>query len=231
MDVPASDPAIPMAATSAVVPVPPPHASRPTTLVLGFVLALVVGIGGTLLFVRPVRETTPLPPRVEAPVAPEKPTTATIHVETEPTGATVTLDGVVKGQTPLDLLRAADASGNVSAQLVLTRPGYLPLAVTAGGSGRIEIRQKLQPVPPAPVVVKEEKKVEPRPAVGETRPPEITVAPPEKPEKVEKTTSSKKHPPTPAPVVHEKKHPASKIDEEFDAPLDEDLKRPPSLKK
>jgi hypothetical protein len=37
-------------------------------------------------------------------------------------------------------------------------------------------------------------------------------------------------PPQP-PVVHEKKHPASKIDEEFDAPLEEELKRPPSLKK
>jgi serine/threonine-protein kinase len=186
MDVPASDPVIPVPATSTVVP--PPSGSRPTTLVLGFALALVVGIGGTLLVVRPSREAPP-PVRVEAPAPvptpPPHPTSAIIHVETDPAGATVTFEGTVLGQTPLDVERPTDASGSVSAQLVLTKPGFLELRVTAGGSGQVQIRQKLQP---APVVVKEkdkdkdkdEKKPELRPAVGETRPPEISVAPPEK---------------------------------------------------
>ncbi len=239
MDVPASDPEIPVASTSAVVPVAAPAASRPTTLVLGFVLALVVGIGGTLLVVRGSNRETPAPPvRVEVPVPapPPRPTSATIHVETEPAGATVTFEGTVLGQTPLDVERPTDSSGNVSAQLVLTKPGFLEMRVTAGGSGRVQLRQKLQPVPP-PVKERdrerEKDKDEKKPAVGETRPPEITVAPPEK---LEKTPTGKKHvapsTPVPAPVVHEKKqHPASKIDEEFDAPLDEELKRPPSLKK
>jgi hypothetical protein len=104
------------------------------------VLALLVGVGGTALVLRK--------PKAEAKVQ--------FHIETEPPGAQVVIAKVIKGVTPLELELDA-VEGRAQAEVTLQKEGYLPMTVTAAGSGpRIELIQKLQAKPPEP------EKVEPK---------------------------------------------------------------------
>lgn len=125
-------------------------------LIAGFVLALLVGIGGTALVLgrrRAVETSKPV----------------LFHIETEPPGAQVVIGKVIKGLTPLDL-ELPTVDGSAKADVTLLKEGFLPLTVTAAGSGpRLDLIQKLQVKPPE------------KPSVPEkpTRPP--TVVPIERP--------------------------------------------------
>jgi serine/threonine-protein kinase len=138
-------------------PLPDPTAKRNNTalLIAGFVVALLVGIGGTALVLRKPKTVEPATKHV------------LFHIETEPAGALVVIGNIVKGTTPLDVsLTAVD--GRAKADVTLKKDGYLPMTVTAAGSGpRIELVQKLQLRPV-------EKPVEPK----VEKPPEKLAAPP-----------------------------------------------------
>jgi eukaryotic-like serine/threonine-protein kinase len=158
-------------------PQPVPVAPRRNTALLigGFIVALLVGIGGTALVLRRGKG---------------EQQRVLFHIETDPAGAQVIIGRVIKGTTPLDLELPA-VEGRAKADVTLQKEGYLPMTVTAAGSGpRIELVQKLQRVP--------EDKPEP-PPTKETRPP---------PPVVEKPSAEKETPKTPT----------SAIDRAFDEP-------------
>ena len=76
----------------------------------------------------------------------------TFHVETEPRGATVVLEGKNVGRTPLDVEVAVAASGLARAELALSLPGYQPTTVSASGeSGRVMVKEKLRPANARPI--------------------------------------------------------------------------------
>ncbi|MEW5742151.1 MAG: serine/threonine-protein kinase [Myxococcota bacterium] len=229
----------------------PPRKS-PLVLVLGFVLAMMVGVGATLLVLKrqqpPPPQPAPPAPLVVEParptpsddlvvVAPSTPTKVTFHIESVPPGATVTLGGQVLGVTPLDVERPAGAGGRTMLEVTLTKDGYLPMTATAGGSGgRVELLQKLQPVPveaPTPKEAPQGKEGLPAPKAPQDPPPapKASPPPPKEPPRtkalkppqvkpVEPPRPEKKSRPVPAPK------PASRLDEDDEgAPADE-LKRP-----
>jgi predicted Ser/Thr protein kinase len=119
----------------------PPAPGRNTTplLIAGFIVALLVGVGGTALVLR-------------KPGKPAESAKVLFHIETQPAGAQVVINKVIKGVTPLDLeLTAID--GRAQAEVTLLKEGFLPLTVTAAGSGpRLELIQKLQQKQPEPPV-------------------------------------------------------------------------------
>ncbi len=130
------------------IPAPAPARNNTPLLIAGFVVALLVGIGGTAIVLRKPGRAN------EAKVL--------FHIETEPPGAQVVIAKVIKGVTPLDVELVA-VDGRAMAEVSLQKDGYLPMTVTAAGSGpRLEMIQKLQPVeaekppvvPPKPVVDK-----------------------------------------------------------------------------
>ncbi|MER2560507.1 MAG: serine/threonine-protein kinase [Myxococcaceae bacterium] len=130
------------------IPAPAPARNNTPLLIAGFVVALLVGIGGTAIVLRKPGRAN------EAKVL--------FHIETEPPGAQVVIAKVIKGVTPLDIELVA-VDGRAMAEVSLQKDGYLPMTVTAAGSGpRLEMIQKLQPVeaektpvvPPKPVVDK-----------------------------------------------------------------------------
>ncbi|MEW6431521.1 MAG: serine/threonine-protein kinase, partial [Myxococcota bacterium] len=146
------------------VEVPLPPRRNTLVLVLGFALAMAVGVGVTALVMRrpPQPAPEPAPPPVVQPaqptpkdelvvVAPDAPTKVLFHIESVPAGATVTLEGKVLGVTPLDLERPAGKDGRTMLEVTLSKDGFLPMTATAGGSGgRVDLLQKLQPVPEEP---------------------------------------------------------------------------------
>jgi eukaryotic-like serine/threonine-protein kinase len=140
-----SELAAPVSTPSLEAPFPPLSMARPRTarttmrfLIVGFIVALLGGIGGTTLVLR--KPSTPNQTRVR------------FHIETEPAGAQVIIGRVVKGVTPLDIELAA-INGRAQADVTLMKEGYLPMTVTAAGSGpQIELRQKLQVKAPEPAV-------------------------------------------------------------------------------
>lgn len=132
------------------IPAPAPARNNTPLLIAGFVVALLVGIGGTAVVLRKPGRAN------EAKVL--------FHIETEPPGAQVVIAKVIKGVTPLDIELVA-VDGRAMAEVSLQKDGYLPMTVTAAGSGpRLEMIQKLQVqpveaektpvVPPKPVVDK-----------------------------------------------------------------------------
>lgn len=131
------------------IPVPVPARKNTPLLIAGFVVALLVGIGGTAIALR-------------------KPGKAKVlfHIETEPAGAQVVIAKVIKGVTPLDVELVA-VDGRAMAEVTLQKEGYLPMTVTAAGSGpRLEMIQKLQVQPPEKAVEPEKTPVvPPKPAV------------------------------------------------------------------
>lgn len=233
---------------SVEVPLPPPRRGS-VVLILGFVAALAAGVAVTALVLRrPAPEPPPPAPPAVAPaqptpkdelvvVAPAAPTTVTFHIESVPAGATVTLGDQVLGVTPLDVERPAGKDGRTLLEVTLTKPGFLPMTATAGGSGgRVELLQKLTPAPaeappggqaptpprepaPAKTAPKEPAPAKAEPPVKAPPPAKAATKPATKPPQVKPAVEKKaKAPPAPRP--------ASKLDEEDEpAPLDE-LKRP-----
>jgi len=70
------------------------------------------------------------------------------RVSTEPSGATVSMDGEVLGTTPLSFDMPGNENGVATAELLLTLKGYHSMSVTTGGSGEVVLTQKLQARPP-----------------------------------------------------------------------------------
>lgn len=140
----------PLPPTPLQVPVPPRN--NTPLLIAGFVVALLVGIGGTAIVLRKPGKAN------EAKVL--------FHIETEPAGAQVVIAKVIKGVTPLDVELVA-VDGRAMAEVTLQKDGYLPMTVTAAGSGpRLEMIQKLQVKPPEkPVEPEKTPVVAPKPAV------------------------------------------------------------------
>ncbi len=227
MDVPASDPEIqvPFTSSRAAAAVNPN-----STLVIGFLVALVAGVAGTFVVMRATLPSTPAPAVVTKPAPPEpkveppapalepaaEPTTVLVHVETDPAGATVTLEGQRQGLTPIDLQRPTAA---LNAPLVLSLQGYAPLTVAPGGAGpRLEISRKLTAVAETPTR-----------KAPDLAPPEVTTVAP-----------MKDKPPRKKPLRESVKRtrPASKLDDDDDdltppvaSPPPDELKRPAGLKK
>ncbi len=142
---------IPM--VSDFVDVPPRH--RTGLMAMGFLGALAIGIAGTALVlhkpaVKPVEAVTTVVPA--APVAVQ------FHVDSEPRGAQVEVDGRTMGLTPASFSLPAGERGRASAQVRLSMNGFAPMTVTAAGKGTVEVMQTLvavlEPVvqAPAPVV-------------------------------------------------------------------------------
>ena len=81
-------------------------------------------------------------------------TAVKFKIDSDPQGATVSVDGKELGATPLEFSRAPGQDGTASAQVVLAKSGYDTLTVTAAGSGDVEVTQKLRkksaPPPPPP---------------------------------------------------------------------------------
>lgn len=189
----------PQAKTEAAVPVtfPPPEpvvfAPQPrgpsVLLVAGFFVAAVAGVLGTWAVVKPAA-----------------PTKLVFHVESNPAGASVIVDGKKLGVTPIELEQVLQGN-RASLQLRLEKDGFAPSEVKlVGGGGRLEVTQTLSAIGPVtkndepkktePVVAKPEpvKKAEPVIAKPEPEPvvakPEPVVPKPEpvgtKPEPVKK---------------------------------------------
>ncbi len=109
-------------------------------MALGGALSLTVALAVGFAVVR-VYGTPNSASRVDRP----PPRTIRLHVESEPTGATVSSAQGLLGTTPLELDRAADPSGRTVVTLSLRLEGYHPVTVTAGGPGpRLEIHQRLE---------------------------------------------------------------------------------------
>jgi hypothetical protein len=186
-------------------PPPPQQSSRVLTIVL-FVVAVALGSVATVAVVKrgqPAVVVQPTPTPVEPvkpppPQPPPAPSAVTFHIDSEPQGASVTEGDKVLGVTPLDFDRPAGADGRTRAEVTLTLEGYVPITVTAGGSGpRIEVLQKLQ-VEKAPVIVQPPA---PAPAPAPVKP----APPPSKPQ-----PPAKKKPATPVK--------GAKLDDEEEAP-------------
>jgi eukaryotic-like serine/threonine-protein kinase len=205
-------------------PIALPQSPRNTNVLLigGFFLAAVAGVLGTWALVKPAT-----------------PTKLTFHLESNPAGATVLVDGKSMGVTPIDLEQVL-ANGRAGIDLRLEKVGYLPsVAKLSANGGRLEFSTTLVPatapsdVPPPkavevkkvePVAVKTEpevKKPEPAPRPEPVKAPEVKKAPVVVPKPEPKKKPVKQaEPPGPRP--------ASKLDED-DAPAPgSELKRPPS---
>ncbi len=89
---------------------------------------------------RPARAPEPEPAGIER---------IRFHVASIPTGAKVSLRGRTLGVTPLELDLPPGPDGFARAKLSFALPGYVPLTVSAVGSGpRVELTQKLEKATP-----------------------------------------------------------------------------------
>lgn len=185
---PVSTPAFETPLPPVAIPVPARGRNTTPLLIGGFIVALLVGIGGTALVLR--KPNKPVETRVQ------------FHIETEPAGAQVVIGRVIKGVTPLDIELAA-TDGRAQADVTLQKEGYLPMTVTAAGSGpRIELRQKLQ-VKPAEPTLPEKAPQKGSPTVEKL--PTVEKAPViEKTPAIEKTPVIEKTPPKPKSDAIEK---------------------------
>lgn len=209
VETPVSDASIPIATVETTKP-----GRHPAVLMLGFLFAMAAGIGGTALLMRssatdpklpapvvPAVEPAAVPKTAEAQVAPPPPvppapafTTVTVHVESEPAGAQVTLAGKVLGVTPLDFERPAGPAGNTPIEFTLSKTafGAKVVALTAQRA-RVEVKETLVPMPPKvePVPVVEQKD---KPASAESKEPKVV-------EKAPRGMSDNKTKKSPPPVV------------------------------
>ena len=210
-----------------VLELPPPQPRGPSVLlVAGFFVAAVAGVLGTWTIVKPAA-----------------PTKLVFHVESNPVGASVVVEGKTLGVTPIDLEQLLGQGNRASLELRLEKEGYAPANVRlTGGGGRLEVSQTLTPLPPAPkpeviapkpepVVARPENKPETKPE-PKPEPPPVPV-PVKKPAKQVATPKPEpKRKPAPAPVVAPTApapiapRPASKLDEEDEGgPAKRELKR------
>jgi serine/threonine-protein kinase len=201
---------------------------RPNTplLLVGFLAALVAGVAGTALVLRRGKPGPEPQPRV------------IFHIETNPSGAQVVIGKVIKGVTPLDVELSPASDGRAQADVTLQKEGFLPLTVTAAGSGpRIELMQKLAPAIPSATP---SNTLSPKSAL----PPAIVAPATRELQEVKKAQSAAPvvvpvTPPAPPPRVYRpakrppaaSAKPAARLDEKEDAPMapplpPNDLKRP-----
>ncbi|MCY1043521.1 serine/threonine protein kinase [Corallococcus sp. bb12-1] len=90
------------------------------------------------------------PPEREPATAPATPPPAVVEpvrfkVESEPPGAEITVNGTVRGTTPMELQQPADSSGLASVVVSLALDGFQPVSKNyAGNSGKtVEVSMKL----------------------------------------------------------------------------------------
>lgn len=183
---PVATPAFETPLPPVAIPLPAPARNTTPLLIGGFIVALLVGIGGTALVLR--KPNKPAETRVQ------------FHIETEPAGAQVVIGRVIKGITPLDIELAA-VEGRAQADVTLQKEGYLPMTVTAAGSGpRIELRQKLQVKAPEPTLPDKPTQKATPPSIEKT--PAVEKAPAvEKTPAIEKTPAVEKTSAEKTPVV------------------------------
>jgi TonB family protein len=148
--------------TTATAPLPLMAEPRRSMLTLvlagvGLLLFLIVmtTAGILVLKARQARTTAPSPaPPVETPIAvatpppPALPTSGTVHVETTPAGAAVTVDGNAVGKTPLDVPDLALAVHDVKVEL----EGYAPVnepALLTAQAPRTDVKFTLSRTVPA----------------------------------------------------------------------------------
>ncbi len=121
------------------LPEPPP--SSPTrsprvviVLAIAAAIATVAAVGATWVATKdsasaPSETVESVPPRTAGPeraAESERPSTVTLHVDTSPPGASVSIDGVDRGQTPLEI---ALGRSEVPVPMTLSRVGFRPLSV------------------------------------------------------------------------------------------------------
>jgi serine/threonine-protein kinase len=243
VELPASHPALPIALRGE----PGLRGRHPALLLLGFLIAVAGGIGGTALVMRSQNEErAPLKleqPVVEAPrplPPPPAPalTRVEVHVESEPSGAEVSVAGKVLGLTPLDYEQRLE--GEEPIELTLSKPAYAVKVVTLAPTGpRVTVSERLSLVPPKVEPIAQEKhpenlRREPQRTTAETRARQNTAPEKRSEEKAARRASAeaKKAALPPAP----QERPASKLDEDDDVtppapvpPPPSELKRPPSF--
>ena len=196
-----------------VVMAPAPPSRGPSVLLVGgFFVAAVAGVLGTW-----------------AAVKPAAPTKLVFHVESNPIGADVVVEGKKLGVTPIDLEQLLGQGDRASLELRLEKEGFAPANVRlTGGGGRLEVSQTLSLLP-VPVVQAPVQKVEPMAAASVAVAAPVVSSPPPRPSpevrgsKFKKKTSLVSAPPV-APAAP---RPVSKLDEEDEpGPARSELKRP-----
>ncbi|MFO0594631.1 MAG: serine/threonine-protein kinase [Myxococcaceae bacterium] len=208
-DLPATEAGVPVVSAPIEIPTsaahPQPEAQRvpPWLLLAGFFVAAVAGVLGTWLLLKPAT-----------------PTRLTLHVESTPSGAMVSVDGKQLGVTPLELELGLN-SGRALLDLKLEKDGFAPVSSKMNASGgRLELTQTLAPLPlaspqpvaptvPTKVETRPEPKAEPKPE-PKPEPEPVKVAEPPKVEKLEPPKVEKKA----EPKV--KTEPKNDIDKAFD---------------
>jgi eukaryotic-like serine/threonine-protein kinase len=93
------------------------------------------------------------PAATPAPVAAEQPAASdvSIHVESSPPGATVTLDGKRLGRTPVDaVLRSEEREGELEIELRGYRTARRSVALNRDGELRVALQREAARKPPAP---------------------------------------------------------------------------------
>ncbi len=183
-------------------------------LVGGFFVAAVAGVLGTWAVVKP-----------------SAPTRLVFHVESNPAGADVVVEGKKLGVTPIDLEQVLGQGNRASLELRLEKEGFAPANVRlTGGGGRLEVSQTLSLLP-VPVVQKAVPVAAPAPvlAPAPVPAPVVTVPPSPRPAPEGRGSGSKvkkKVAPVAAPAP-DAPRPASKLDEEEETgPSKSELKRP-----
>ncbi len=156
--------------------------SRVVTIGL-FIVAAALGSVVTALIARSGSTVEPEPQRARPaetrtrepePARPVPAGNIVFHIDSVPSGATVTMGARKMGITPVDFELGAGPDGTTSAEVHLEMAGYVSQTVTAGGSGpRIEVMQRLQLLPPEKVVEKVvvEKVLVPAPSPPPVAPP------------------------------------------------------------
>lgn len=134
----------PKSSTAPATRAPKPARANYYTPALLFLLAVGVGSGVTYL----LRPASPAAPPAEEAGELQQ---VSFRIDSVPDGAEVTVAGETVGTTPLELELPGEADGKTTADITLSLEGYVPVTVTAGGSGpTIEVIQTLQALPEAP---------------------------------------------------------------------------------
>ncbi len=158
------------------VALPAPQRGPSILLVAGFFVAAVAGVLGTWAIVKP-----------------SAPTKLVFHVESDPVGANVIVEGKTLGVTPIDLEQELGQGNRASLVLRLEKDGFAPAHVRlTGGGGRLEVfetlaalNSKAVPIAPRPELTRPEPIVaKPEPVIAKPEPVAAKPEPVKKPEPV-----------------------------------------------